>query len=131
LLKFDAGNYRIINRQSGLALLQRADGSLAEDVPSMLADQRDEWQIVQDTAIKLAPPPRPDREAAVTNGTNSNSPIDWPLIFYDRYLHSFQHRHFHGHLVAYIDLPFGFICSGSQPLFDVAADAILDCRANA
>lgn len=71
LLKFDTGNYRIINKDNGLMLMQDSQGNVTQgpddDIPSLL----NEWKLDLDskTSTKAQSMAKsPDRELQPTNG---------------------------------------------------------------
>jgi hypothetical protein len=68
LIKFDTGNYRIINKVTGLLLAQDAKGSVVEETQDSLSDQRNEWNLVQDPGSVLKTPANQEREVSVANG---------------------------------------------------------------
>lgn len=74
LLKFDTGNYRIINKESGLLRLQDSAGNVVQGPDDNKSNQENEWELdlnpkpsdSQQAASKSA-----DREPQPTNGTSS------------------------------------------------------------
>jgi hypothetical protein len=77
LVKFDGGNYRIVNKQSGLLLAMDLSGAVVQEVYDGLSAGRNEWQLVlpssgQSQSAKPAATPAlkatSERELNVTNG---------------------------------------------------------------
>lgn len=77
LIKFDGGNYRIVNKQSGLLLAQDLSGAIVQEVHDGLSAGRNEWQLVlpsngQNQLARPADAPAlkatSERELNVTNG---------------------------------------------------------------
>jgi hypothetical protein len=68
LLKFDTGNYRIVNKATGLLLVQDATGSVVEAAQGALSDQRNEWKLVQSPNTVQKGVASSEREVSFTNG---------------------------------------------------------------
>jgi hypothetical protein len=71
LLKFDTGNYRIINKDNGLLLLQDSTGKVLLGPGDNKANQQNEWKLdlnpKPSTAVSI-PTKSADRELQPTNG---------------------------------------------------------------
>ena len=76
LLKFDTGNYRIINKDNGLLLLQDSTGKVLLGPGDNKANQQNEWKLdlnpKPSTAVSI-PVKSADRELQPTNGISLQS----------------------------------------------------------
>lgn len=78
LLKFDTGNYRIVNQATGLPLMQDQSGKVIEALDLTDSDRRDEWRLVQDTTVKVTTP-QSLRELSVSNGMYNFNKNSFPI----------------------------------------------------
>ena len=78
LLKFDTGNYRIVNQATGLPLMQDQSGKVIEALDLTDSDRRDEWRLVQDTTVKVTTS-QSLRELSVSNGMHNFNKNSFPI----------------------------------------------------
>lgn len=76
LLKFDTGNYRIVNKATGLLPVQDATGPVVEAAQSALSDRRNEWKLVQSPNTVQRGVANSEREVSFTNGVKPKFRID-------------------------------------------------------